>query len=162
MQCLLDLKLLFLLGIANGTPILLQKVFGGRFAIPVDGGIRFADGEPLLGRSKSVRGIALSVLVSGAAGLLLGVGWAIGALIGTMAMLGDVLSSFAKRRMKLPPSSMALGLDQVPESLLPLLICKPMLGLTVFDIAGVVAAFFVLELLVSKLLFRLHVRERPY
>jgi CDP-2,3-bis-(O-geranylgeranyl)-sn-glycerol synthase len=159
MHWLLDLKLLLLIGIANGTPILLQKFFGSRFAFPVDGGRRLGDGQRLLGHSKSVRGVVTAVL---AAAPLLGLGWAIGALVGATAMLGDMISSFAKRRMKLPPSSMALGLDQVPESLIPLLACAPFIGLAALDIACVVATFFVLELLLSKLLFRLHVRERPY
>ena len=34
----------------------------------------------------------------------------------TMAMVGDLLSSFVKRRLKFQPSSRATGLDQIPES----------------------------------------------
>lgn len=162
MQWILDLKLLFLVGLANGTPILLQKFLGSRFAFPVDGGRRLKDGQPLFGHSKSVRGVVVAVLAASAAAPLLGLGWTIGALIGAMAMLGDMVSSFVKRRLKLPPSSMALVLDQVPELLLPLLACAPLLGLATLDIVGAAVAFFVLELLISKLLFRLHVRERPY
>lgn len=162
MQWIVDLKMLLLIGIANGTPILSQKLFGDRLAFPIDGGRKLRDGEPLLGHAKSVRGVVLSVLVSCIAGLLIDVGWLVGALVGVMAMLGDMLSSFVKRRMRLVPSSMALGLDQVPESLFPLLACAPFLHLTVLDVVGVVLVFFVLELFVSKLLFRLHLRDRPY
>lgn len=162
MQWLSDLKLLALIGIANGVPILLQKILGSRFAFPVDGGTRLADGEPLFGHSKSVRGIALAVLSAIAAAEFVGLGWSVGALAGVMSMLGDMASSFTKRRMKLPPSSMALGLDQVPESLLPAFACAPLLRLAALDISLVVGAFFALELLVSRFLFWLHVRERPY
>jgi hypothetical protein len=42
-----------------------------------------------------------------------------GLLVSAMAMIVDLLSSFVKRRMKLVPGSMALALDQIPESLLP-------------------------------------------
>ena len=77
-------------------------------------------------------------------------------------MAGDLCSSFLKRRMNMAPHSMALGLDQIPESLFPLLACQSLLGLTVLDIAAGVASFLVGELLLSRLLFRLHVRDRPY
>ena len=76
--------------------------------------------------------------------------------------LGDLLSSFIKRRLKLRPSSMALGLDQVPESLLPLLLLKEPLGLTWPGILRTVVLFFVLELVLSRLLFWLRIRKTPY
>ena len=162
MQLLLDAKLLLLIGVANGTPILSQRFFGSRFAFPVDGGRRLSDGEPLLGHSKSLRGIVSSVLVTAVFARLVGLGWVIGALVGAMAMAGDLMSSFLKRRMRLAPSSMAIGIDQVPESLLPLLACIPLRALSTIDVAAVVLAFLVVELGLSQLLFRLHVRERPY
>jgi hypothetical protein len=42
---------------------------------------------------------------------------------------GAPLSSFIKRRLALVPSSQAIGLDQIPESLFPLLACRQ-LGMT--------------------------------
>jgi CDP-2,3-bis-(O-geranylgeranyl)-sn-glycerol synthase len=57
---------------------------------------------------------------------------------------------------------MVLGLDQIPESLLPTLVLKARLGLTAWDIAGVVFAFILLGLLLSRLLFGLRLRDRPY
>jgi hypothetical protein len=50
--------------------------------------------------------------------------------------------------------SRALILDQVPEALLPALICKSLLALTLVDIAATVALFTVGEMLLSRLLFR--------
>ena len=85
-----------------------------------------------------------------------------GLLIGAGAMAGDLLSSFVKRRMGHPSSSRALGIDQVPESLLPAVLCKGLLGLSPVDIALVVALFFVGEIVLSRILFKLHVREQPY
>jgi CDP-2,3-bis-(O-geranylgeranyl)-sn-glycerol synthase len=64
--------------------------------------------------------------------------------------------------MGLPTSSRALGLDQVPEALLPALICKSLLTLIIVDIALIVALFTVGEILPSRLLFKLNVREQPY
>jgi len=67
-----------------------------------------------------------------------------------------------KRRLGLPPSSRAIGLDQIPESLFPLLACYSALSLSVIDIAAGCAIFFVGELLLSRLFFRLRLRDRPY
>ena len=72
---MLILKLLVLLTLANGTPVIARHSFGERFAWPVDGGIYFFDGQPLFGSSKTVRGVVLSVLVMGAASALMGLGW---------------------------------------------------------------------------------------
>ena len=93
---------------------------------------------------------------------LLGIEWTIGLLIAAAAMIGDLLSSFLKRRLKLPASSRAIGLDQLPEAVLPLLICTQFLALTLMDVATISAAFVVAEILLSKLLYRYHIRDRPY
>lgn len=45
---------------------------------------------------------------------------------------------------------------------MPSLVLKARLGLAAWDIAGVVFAFILLELLLSRLLFGLHLRDRPY
>jgi CDP-archaeol synthase len=76
--------------------------------------------------------------------------------------LGDLFSSFLKRRLKIPPSNRATGLDQIPESLFPALACRSMLSLTMLDIISVVVIFFVGEMVLSRLLFKWHVRDRPF
>src|SRR5262249_58539326 len=68
--------------------------------------------------------LVLAVLLTSAVAPLVGLPAAIGAIVGGSAMAGDLLSSFVKRRLALVPSSKATGLDQVPESLLPLLACQ--------------------------------------
>jgi len=77
-------------------------------------------------------------------------------------MAGDLFASFLKRRMQLPAGSRATGLDQVPESLLPLLACRSALSLTALDITVVVVAFFLGEVFLSILFYKLHFREHPY
>jgi CDP-2,3-bis-(O-geranylgeranyl)-sn-glycerol synthase len=156
------LQLLVLLTLANGTPVIAKKLLSERFAWPLDGGIEFLDGRPLLGTSKTVRGIVLAVVVTAAGAPLLGLDVATGAVAGATAMLGDLFSSFVKRRLNLRPSSRAVGLDQVPESLFPLLACRTALSLSALDIAIGVAVFFAGEVLLSRLLFKWHIRERPY
>ncbi|HXK57554.1 MAG TPA: CDP-archaeol synthase, partial [Gammaproteobacteria bacterium] len=83
-------------------------------------------------------------------------------LIGGFAMLGDLLSSFFKRRLGLNPSAMAFGLDQIPESLLPLLVCRPLLDLSWLQVCLLTLGFLILELLLSQLLYRLGIRRHPY
>ena len=139
-----------------------KDILGDRFAIPIDGGAKFVDGRPVLGSSKTVRGIFLSILVTSAFAPIVGMDWKIGALVASVAMAGDLFSSFLKRRLNLPAGGKATGLDQVPESLFPLLACRSALSLTALDIVAGVAIFFVGELLLSRLLYHFHLRDRPY
>src|SRR5215469_3071068 len=156
------LQLLVLLMLANGTPVFAKKILGERFAYPLDGGIEFVDGRPLFGRSKTVRGIVLAVLVTMAGAPLIGLEWVIGFLVGSLAMAGDLFSSFLKRRIALPPSSRASGLDQVPEALFPLFACRNLLSLTTADIGAVAALFLIGDVLASRVLYTLRLRDRPY
>jgi CDP-diglyceride synthetase len=158
----LIIKILILLFLANGTPVLARILLAERFAWPLDGGIRFFDGRPLFGSAKTLRGLLLAVLVTAAGGALLGLGWKAGAVIGALSMIGDLFSSFVKRRLKMPPSSRATALDQVPESLLPLLVCQRMLNLSAGEIVAVVAIFFLGNVIFSPLFYKLKIRKRPY
>ena len=91
-------QLLVLLTPANGTPVIAKRLLGDRFAVSLDGGLVLPDGAPLFGRSKTVRGIVLAVLVTAAGAPLVVLDWRIGAIVGATAMLGDLVSSFVKRR----------------------------------------------------------------
>jgi len=145
----LDARLLVLVAVANGTPVVAKLLFGGRLSHPLDFGLRLCDGEPLFGTSKSIRGLCLALLATPAAAFLLGFDWRLGIPVALLAMAGDLCSSFLKRRLKLPSSTLVPALDQVPESLLPLLACAAILPLRAADIAVVVAAFLVLDLVSS-------------
>ncbi len=162
MHPVIVLQLLILLMLANGTPVIAKKLLGDRYSYPLDGNLTFADGRPVLGRSKTIRGVALALLVTTAGASLIGVGWRIGLLVGGFAMAGDLFSSFCKRRLGLPSSSRASGLDQVPELLLPLLACRDLLGLTGADIVAGVVIFVIGEIALSRLLYSLRLRDRPY
>ena len=156
------LQSLVLVGAANGAPVLLARLLGPRFARPIDGGIVLWDGHPLLGRSKTWRGLAAAIVLSVCAAVLIGLPWQAGALAAACAMAGDCLSSFVKRRFGLEPSSMMLGLDQVPESLFPAVACSAYLPLGPLDIALIVLVFSVGELAMSRLFFAVGLRDRPY
>src|SRR5262249_19143285 len=128
----------------------------------IDDGRKLIDGRALFGPAKTIRGLVLSILLTSAFAALTGVPWNVGAVIGATAMLGDLVSSFAKRRMNLEPSARAIGLDQIPESLLPLLVSQPLLGTTTWDIVIITIVFFVGELILSRVLFVLRIRDRPF
>lgn len=155
-------QLLTLLALANGSPVIAKLAFGERFSGPLDCDANFIDGRPLLGPSKTIRGLLISIAVTAAGAPLLGLEVEIGLLVAAAAMAGDLLSSFIKRRLGLAASSRATGLDQIPESLFPVLACRQAMSLTVVDMLAVCTIFFVGELLLSRLLFLLRVRDRPY
>jgi hypothetical protein len=162
MQYLVVLQLLFLLALANGSPVVAKRIFGNYCSWPLDRNIKFVDGHPLFGPSKTVRGILVSIFVTSACAPLLGLTLKLGLVVATMAMAGDLFSSFLKRRLDLQPSSREVGLDQIPESLFPLLACSQAFSLTALDIIAGTAIFFVGEVALSRALFRLHLRDRPY
>lgn len=153
---------LFLLLVANGTPVLASKFLGDHAAWPLDGHLMAADGQPLLGESKTFRGILLAVSFTAIAAEVLGLGWKLGLSIGALSMAGDLFSSFTKRRLGMPPSSKAPGLDQIPEALLPLAVCATPLGLRWHEVALLVGIFWVLEVLLSRVLYSLHIRKQPW
>jgi hypothetical protein len=66
------LRLLLLLTLANTSPLVAKRLLGPRWAAPLDGGLRFFDGRPLLGASKTVRGVLVAVAACTLAAPLLG------------------------------------------------------------------------------------------
>lgn len=155
-------KALILLVIANSIPVVLNNIFGSRFAHAIDCGYRFVDGRPLFGHSKTLRGLAGSLLATALCAPLLGIPWSVGALFALSAMAGDLFSSFLKRRFGKAPSSRAIGLDQIPEALLPLLVCRAWLDLSWVGITVCVIIFMVLELSFAPLFYLLRLKNRPY
>ena len=162
MQWLLIFKLVVLLTVANGAPVIATKLFGNLFNQPLDRGASFVDGRPILGDSKTLRGVVVSLVATTAFAPILGFEWIYGLIIACAAMIGDLSSSFLKRRLSLPPSSRATGIDQIPECLLPTVAIRSTLGLTTIDVLSVVIIFFVGAIVLSRLLFNWNIRNRPY
>ena len=104
---------------SNGAPV----VFGG--GAKIDLGKKFFDGKRVLGDSKTIRGFFSGVI----AGFLVGsvivftvpyLSWlsvyeklVLAFLVSFGAMVGDLLGSFVKRRLGLPPGSQYFLLDQL-------------------------------------------------
>ena len=162
MQLDLVAKILVLLAIANGAPIVVKKLLGDTLASPLDAGRTLSDGQPLLGSSKTIRGVAAGVIAATLAAPLIGVAWMTGLVVGAAAMAGDLISSFLKRRMGLPPSARAFGLDHIPESLLPALAAMTEVDLTLADVIAITAAFTLGGQALSLLLYKMRLRDHPY
>jgi CDP-2,3-bis-(O-geranylgeranyl)-sn-glycerol synthase len=145
-----DLGLVALILVANGAPLLAKLLLGRVGSWPIDGHRVLADGRPLFGPSKTWRGVALMLLITPLAALLAGWSWRLGLGVAVAALLGDLLSSFLKRRLGLTPSSQSLGLDEIPEALFPALVGKAMLGLNWIDVAVVVLGFVIAHRVLTR------------
>jgi hypothetical protein len=161
-QSILIAQLLTLLAVANGTPVIAAKLLGKEWATPLDGNATLSDGRPLFGSSKTIRGVILSVAITTACAPLVDLDWEVGFVVALAAMIGDLFSSFVKRRIGMSASSKFVGWDQIPESLFPLLACMALLPLTPLSVVIATFLFFVGALVLSRVFFKLNLRDRPY
>lgn len=159
---MLEFKLLLLLFVANSAPVIARNVLRERWNTAIDGGFTLRDGHFFLGPSKTWRGLVAALVLTGIAAAILSLPITIGLLIASFAMLGDLLSSFIKRRTGKAPSDQAIFLDQIPESLLPLIAARSLLGYSWASVVVVTMLFVLIALTVSPLLFKLGIRKRPY
>lgn len=156
------LTALILISTANSAPVIARKLLGVRFERPVDGGLRLKDQQPLFGASKTWRGLVAAVICTAGIAPLMGLSALQGAGFGALSIASDLLASFTKRRFGYAPSSRARILDVFPEALLPMLAFQSALSLGKWEILITALIFFVLEASVSPLLYRWHIRNRPY
>ncbi len=110
--------------LTNATPVLLG---GGK---PIDFGKSFRDGERIFGDNKTWRGLFFGMLI----GTVTGVGgyflfWKgfllLAILASTGALMGDLAGAFAKRRLKIRPGGVLIGVDQLDFVLGALLFVSP-------------------------------------
>jgi CDP-2,3-bis-(O-geranylgeranyl)-sn-glycerol synthase len=158
---LIELKLLILVAAANTAPLVLKWLAGDRHFYALDGGGRLCDDRPLFGPSKTWAGLAAAILTCGTAAVLLALPVMVGVYAGIAAMLGDLGTSFVKRRLGLVSSAPAPGLDQLAEVVLPLLVLRRSLVFSWWDAAAVLVVFVFGELLLATLLHRLGLRDPP-
>jgi len=153
---------LLLIIIANGAPIVVRYVVGERLRYPVDFYQTFFDGNRIFGNSKTWIGLCSMPASSMVAAWVMDLGIEVGGWVGVGAVIGDLFSSFVKRRLKRKESSMVVGLDQIPESLIPLLLVNNIMNFNLQEVTIAVILFIAFELLVSRLLYCIHVRKQPY
>jgi CDP-diglyceride synthetase len=140
-----DLQALALLITANAVPVIVGKLARERASHPLDFGRVMPDGERLFGSHKTWRGLASGVVACAVLAAYFGFPAWLGAAFAALSLLADACSSAVKRRMRLKPGSEVLGLDQLGEALVPLLVFAKPLGLQAGEITLVTAAFFALD-----------------
>jgi CDP-diglyceride synthetase len=151
MNAYIIIKLVLLLVITNGAPVLASLLLGQRFNQPLDRNLQFIDERPLLGRTKTVRGIVSAIFLTTLMAPLFGLSPAQGSLFAMLAMSGDVVSSFIKRRLGITSSRSAPLLDQLPEMLFPLWIMHPVLKETLEEACAAMLVFVVIDWFASRL-----------
>ncbi|RPH42181.1 MAG: CDP-archaeol synthase [Desulfobulbaceae bacterium] len=134
-------KIVCFLSWVNLLPPLACILRGQRFNWPLDCGISWFDRQPLFGNHKTFPGLLASLLGGTAVFPLLDVAWHVAGTAALLAMLGDLLSSFIKRRLALPCGKNVVILDQLFESLLPTLYLSTVISLSVGQICVILAIF---------------------
>ena len=160
MSCIANTVVLLIA--ANGGPVIIQNLLGQRLSCPIDMGLMLGDGQPLFGHTKTWRGLIAGVVITLIIAPAFGLSLFSGAQFGLLAMTGDLLASFLKRRLGHAESSRTRSIDVIPEALLPTWTLRTQLGLGWIDVACAVGLFFLLEMLLSPILYRMHIRKRPY
>jgi uncharacterized protein len=154
-------QVLILLWLINFAPPLLAHLLGPRWNSPMDKGLLFGDGRPLLGPHKTLRGFLGGIAASLVVGCTLGFPLWIAFLTGLLSMLGDLTSSFIKRRCDLPSGSVVLGLDQIFEGLFPFTVLSPFLGLNILSVL-ILTTLFVLGAHLGSRFFKEILLQKPY
>jgi len=103
---------------ANAAPVALG---GGP---PLDGGEKWLDGKPFLGGHKTLRGCIVGVITGLLIGVLQGSFYA-GLTQGLGAILGDLVSSFLKRRWDIAPGEGFPLLDQLDFIVAAIILSQP-------------------------------------
>ena len=156
---MLFVRLLILLWLVNVVPPFLALILEAKWNWPVDGGYLCSDGRPLFGRHKTIRGVLAGITSGVVIGAVFGFPLWFGLGAGFLSMLGDLFSSFLKRRLSFTSGDAVPGLDQVPEGLLPFLLIAPYYSLStgyvmlfglVFGLGAYDGSFFMNRVLLKR------------
>jgi len=148
---------------ANALPVL----FGG--GLPMDFGRNFIDGKPLFGAHKTFRGFFSGLFI----GTFIGIAQSnlpifqpphilLGFILSLGALTGDLIHSFVKRRLSLPPGAsfpVADQLDFVVGALFFSLFISPPSPLVALVI---LVATPPIHLLTNFVAYRLNVKKEPF
>jgi len=148
---------------ANAAPV----VLGG--GPPLDMGKKFLDGRRILGDGKTARGFVGGLIVGTIVGLLQGVARAplreyllLGFLLALGALLGDLASSFIKRRLGIERGRAAPGLDQLSFVVAALILASPVKVPPWQVIAVILIITPPIHLATNFIGYKLGLKSRPY
>ena len=154
--------------VANAAPVLLG---GGR---PLDGGRLWRDGRPILGGHKTLRGVLSALILGTLTGAaqayisqnipvdLPGFSPSIGLLQSLGAILGDLSTSFLKRRLGLKPGSMLPLLDQLSFILAAIALSYPLQRPTPSRIVAILLLTLLLHPLTNYIAYLIGLKGEPW
>jgi CDP-2,3-bis-(O-geranylgeranyl)-sn-glycerol synthase len=140
---------------ANATPV----VLGG--GPPLDGGENWFDGKPFLGSHKTLRGCLVGIL----AGLVIGVlqtNIVAGFAQGIGAILGDLGSSFLKRRWDLAPGESSPFIDQLDFIVVAIILSYPFQNSTIIEITVILIVTIPIHYLMNYVSWLLKIKDNPW
>lgn len=151
-------------GVANATPPLLTRFLGPGRA--VDGGRQWR-GQPLFGAHKTWQGLIGGSCAGIATFALqrmsddLDVPLAFGIAISTGALAGDLVKSFAKRRLAVAPGRAWFPFDQIDYMIGAFAAGALFVRFPPTVMAATIGAYFVLHLVVSAIGYALGIKTAP-
>jgi len=154
------LHLLLFIIIANAAPILIRVLLNDYLNLAVDFGSKLSDNNRLFGAAKTWRGIFAALGAASMATWLFDYSWETGFLIAIYAIVGDLLSSFIKRRLAMAASSSVPFLDQVPESFFPAFMMMHAFYLEISSVLLLVLVFTIIDMVMTYALYHWRVLRR--
>ena len=140
---------------ANAAPVALG---GGP---PLDGGEKWLDGKPFLGGHKTLRGCIVGVLAGVLIGLLQG-SFYIGLTQGLGAIIGDLISSFLKRRRDFSPGEGVPLLDQLDFIVAAIILSQPFTRASLLEILIILILTVPIHYLMNYLAWLAKLKENPW
>lgn len=148
---------------ANAAPVLLG---GGP---PLDMGKKFVDGRRIFGEGKTARGFVCGLAVGTIVGILQGIVGGplreyllLGFLLALGALLGDLASSFIKRRLGIERGGAAPGLDQLSFVVVALILASLVKVPSWQVMAAILIITPPIHLATNFVGYKLGVKSRPY
>ena len=148
---------------ANAAPVLLG---GGP---PLDMGKKFVDGRRIFGEGKTARGFVCGLVVGTVVGILQGIVGSplreyllLGFLLALGALLGDLASSFLKRRLGIERGGAGPGLDQLSFIIVALILASPVKVPSWQVIAVLLIITPPIHLATNFVGYKLGFKSRPY
>jgi len=163
------------IGFANMAPVFVKKI--NILNIPIDFNKKI-NKEPIFGANKTIRGLFAAIILGAFIFLLQKylfnfdfftnislinyqyIPWFAGLFIGLGVIIGDVIKSFFKRRLKIKPGQSWIPFDQVDYVLGGILFFSWFYIPTLIDIVTLLFTGVILHIIVNVIGFYLGIREQ--
>jgi CDP-2,3-bis-(O-geranylgeranyl)-sn-glycerol synthase len=154
--------------VANGSPVVIGRMLDNKH--PIDFGKNFLDGYRILGDGKTWEGFVGGIAAGTLSGLILGLLFSkplelftVGLLSSLGALIGDIIGSFIKRRLKLERGHPAPILDQL-DFYFGAILFLYVAGYKLSIIAVLIFApvIWILHRTTNYLAYKLRMKSEPY